>query len=473
MSGAGTRSLYCGTVPTLSTMTIEFWYKTSSDVDGRIMGALSGNNNGGGGNNWLLNYRGNIDFEVWPCSSCGSQDVHSNFNLRNAPYRGQWNYIAMTFDGGNTVNFYINGILDSTQHLNSTGLNTYAPPLEIGSSEGIGYINANIGGLKISNNIKTSFSYGSFANITNEPTTQVGSLIPPTVTGSVDLEVTGVNIDIDNYQDAIITAQVVNKGTQSTGNGFYTDLYIDHLPSGVGDLQNSIKFWVSDPIPAGGTANLTSEPICETYSSSPSCQIHLFSTASTLPQENDTYYVQTDSLGSLPTADKTNTVASEGHCFVQYDQFEYLSAQVGPPIDNSYGGASTITINPADASTLTSQTHNFAVPGDVDWAKFVAQAGQTYHIYTDNLGANTDTVLSLYDQNGTTLLAQNDDSGETIASSIDWTAPSSGTYYIKVSDWNPNTNGCNTNYNLVVQIESNPNPPTPESNQLYLPLAIR
>jgi hypothetical protein len=56
--------------------------------------------------------------------------------------------------------------------------------------------------------------------------------------------------------------------------------------------------------------------------------------------------------------------------------------------------------------------------------------------YTSNLARDVDTVLELYDSDGTTLLAQNDDSyGD--ASSIDFTPDASGTFYIRVRHASP------------------------------------
>ena len=37
--------------------------------------------------------------DVWPCGPCGSSDVRSDFNLRDAAYQGKWHHIAVTFNG--------------------------------------------------------------------------------------------------------------------------------------------------------------------------------------------------------------------------------------------------------------------------------------------------------------------------------------------------------------------------------------
>ncbi len=81
--------------------------------------------------------------------------------------------------------------------------------------------------------------------------------------------------------------------------------------------------------------------------------------------------------------------------------------------------------------------HNFDTIADEDWHFFDAIVGTTYTITTQNLEQPTDTVLYLYDQDGTTLLAVNDDApgALNLESRIVWTAPRSGRYYFKVRDY--------------------------------------
>jgi len=86
------------------------------------------------------------------------------------------------------------------------------------------------------------------------------------------------------------------------------------------------------------------------------------------------------------------------------------------------------------------QTHGFHICQDVDFVKFEATVGTRYMIQTLRLGRWYDTMLFLYDAGGT-LLTMDDDSGPGWASSIVWTAPADGVYYVKVieypSDCNP------------------------------------
>ena len=77
--------------------------------------------------------------------------------------------------------------------------------------------------------------------------------------------------------------------------------------------------------------------------------------------------------------------------------------------------------------------------GDRDFFFFSAERGREYRIKT-HLGSNDDTVLFLYGPDGG-YLDENDDSGDSGASRLEWVAPSSDTYYIEVSgfDGTPGT----------------------------------
>jgi hypothetical protein len=112
--------------------------------------------------------------------------------------------------------------------------------------------------------------------------------------------------------------------------------------------------------------------------------------------------------------------------------------------DNTFTTAKSIAVNG------TTQTHNFHLAGDEDWVKFTITTGKVYTITTSNLGASNDTYMYLYDTNGTTILAQDDDSGPGLGSQIVWTAPSNGTYYVRVRHL-INVGGCTGyNYDLAV-----------------------
>lgn len=426
-SSGGIRALLCGTVAPVSAFTVEFWINTSSDTDGRLVGALGGGGNGGPGNNWLVEYRGRIRLEVWPCSTCGSHGIESNFDLRQPQYRGHWNHVAIAFNGGNQVYFYINGNLDSIKTIpDQSGINTYAVPLEIGATESSGQINTLLGGLRIINSVKTSFPYGTYAQILNEPNATAGMLIPPPTAGEPDLAIRSFNAYPNTNGGLLVEALIQNLGTKSTTNGFYTDLYINHLPTGVGDYEGSISFWVNDPIPAGGSITLTT--VLNDLG-----QTGLNSLA---PREEitGTLFSQTDSTGALNDPERQGNIsAGLDVCVAAPDAFENG--------DGDFTGANWIT---------ASQAHNFDRLSDEDWVKFEAIAGKDYWITTSALDSYADTYLYLYASDGVTLLAANDDYGTSLASRIVWTTPNTGTYYLKVQQWNPHRAGCGTSYTLLI-----------------------
>lgn len=100
--------------------------------------------------------------------------------------------------------------------------------------------------------------------------------------------------------------------------------------------------------------------------------------------------------------------------------------------------------------------------GDQDWLRFSAVAGARYHIRTEQLGPNADTVLSLYDRDGATLLASNDDSGAGLSAAIVFTPTVAGDYFVQARQYNTRVVGRESSYQ--VRIEENlppPPPPTP------------
>ena len=115
----------------------------------------------------------------------------------------------------------------------------------------------------------------------------------------------------------------------------------------------------------------------------------------------------------------------------------FLTTSVTPPPcldsatepDDSAAQARTVAV-PSTSSRA------FCLAGDGDWVKFSAGAGRTYRLDTLNLAGGTDTVIELYATDGATLLASDDDGGGFPNSLITWTAPTSGTYYLKARQYN-------------------------------------
>ena len=96
--------------------------------------------------------------------------------------------------------------------------------------------------------------------------------------------------------------------------------------------------------------------------------------------------------------------------------------------DNSAAAAKTITFG-------TTQQRSTYPAGDVDWIKFSATAGTMYRIETTRATILPDvfTDLELYAANGTTLLVSDyEGTGQYSFSRLVWTAPASGTYFLRV-----------------------------------------
>ena len=99
------------------------------------------------------------------------------------------------------------------------------------------------------------------------------------------------------------------------------------------------------------------------------------------------------------------------------------------------------------------ETHNTHTPGDVDWFQFYAAQGFTYTITTadTNNSGYADTILYLFEDDGSTLIASNDnDPALGYMSRIVWTPTESGIYYLKVHHSDPYADGCATTYDIWI-----------------------
>ena len=77
---------------------------------------------------------------------------------------------------------------------------------------------------------------------------------------------------------------------------------------------------------------------------------------------------------------------------------------------------------------------------DVDWFRFSGVEDWVLTIETI-LGTLPDSILTLYDSDGWTQIAFDDDSGLGLASMIEWTVPHNGTFYLEVGAFNSTQTG--------------------------------
>jgi len=384
-----------------------------------------------------LNGDGNVDFSI--ATSGREYNVVGSTNLE----ANHWYHIAGVHDGGNNMWVYVDGIQER-EKTDAAPMIARDYPLYIGNApwwNGMAFSGL-IQHARISNVARRDFPY---AKINVLPTVAAGSPIAPPVAGSPDLVVLGLNTYPNADGTIIVEAVVQNQGNRDTQNGFYNDLYVDHLPTGAGDYTGSVELWVNSPIAAGAVVTLTA--------SLPNLNGQVAAAQSAAPGSETTHtlYMQTDSAGVVPETNKANNVSSVGTeiCLATADAFEG---------NNTVNAASNLGLNQA-------QSHNFSQAGDQDWLKFNAEAGKTYSLSTSNLGAAADTALYLYSTDGSTLLTANDDINDSLASRIDWVAPANGTYYLLIRHWNPNVFGCGTSYQVLWEAIDT-STPTPTSTPL-------
>jgi len=124
--------------------------------------------------------------------------------------------------------------------------------------------------------------------------------------------------------------------------------------------------------------------------------------------------------------------------------------------------------DPAQAMVISpgqSQSHNFCSVNDEDWVKFQVQSGKLYVLETDALGFTNDTVLTLYDSDGTTVLAESDDIDypQNLASRVEWKAQQDDWLYARVRHFNGRIAGNAVTYTLRLE----------EGYEVYLPFISR
>ena len=125
-----------------------------------------------------------------------------------------------------------------------------------------------------------------------------------------------------------------------------------------------------------------------------------------------------------------------------------LAASPAAPVDDCSPDIYEPDNAPEQATWVRPNTgsthHTFNPEDDRDVVRFPAVAGATYTLTTVNLFGGADTVLTLFDQDSTTIIAHNDDDLDawpTLASKIVWTAPATGIYYASVHEFTGRT-GC-------------------------------
>ncbi len=158
--------------------------------------------------------------------------------------------------------------------------------------------------------------------------------------------------------------------------------------------------------------------------------------------------VETDPVGYFSTTpNEMQVIVSLGNSY-RVDFGDYALCTCPP--DDFENDDLQAEAKPISIGVWNAQERTFCDDA-TDWITFTAQTGGVYTITTDLYGQRADTFLSLYDTDGGTLLAANDDyrGAPDYSSQIIWQAPVSGIYFIQVT----NRAGlicCQTNYRVWV-----------------------
>jgi murein DD-endopeptidase MepM/ murein hydrolase activator NlpD len=128
--------------------------------------------------------------------------------------------------------------------------------------------------------------------------------------------------------------------------------------------------------------------------------------------------------------------------------FDLLAPRICPsdniePNDN-YFSASVLPLQEDKYTSL------FDNDNDEDWYIFEAESGMLYTIRTTNLDPGMEASTELYDIDGVTLLGIADYAGNGSHSILEWRAPKSGDYYLRVAQKAESVSGCKARYEILV-----------------------
>jgi hypothetical protein len=222
-----------------------------------------------------------------------------------------------------------------------------------------------------------------------------------------------------------ITIQVRNAGT-GTGPGWRVNLYVDppdQPPTTTTPVSKTLASYLSFPPEATAQVELAGYTFAIT-----GCQHVLYAWAD--PNE------------LIPESDETNNMRVI-HLCVDPETTASPGADTFEADDDCDIDASTITTDG------TPQVRSFAPVGDVDYVTFDVTAGVVYTITATGTGSHADPSMELSDS-----CSFAPRFGKTTR--LRFTAPGSGTYYLKLTNDKPSPDPNKTTYQLMVQAGEQP-----------------
>jgi len=183
---------------------------------------------------------------------------------------------------------------------------------------------------------------------------------------------------------------------------------------------------------------------------------------------SDTQICLRDNLGNQIACDDDSGVQNGSKITWQANAPGEYYVQVNQPVQNTAGPDTLYEVSissgqcrldlyePDDTSQQarvmnlgSAMLHNFCPVADKDWVKVTIPSAGRYTFQTQLQSAGSDTILNLYEENGQSLLASNDDFSAGLASQISYNFTTPGTYYLEISHYNPSRIGRSTTYTLI------------------------
>ena len=153
--------------------------------------------------------------------------------------------------------------------------------------------------------------------------------------------------------------------------------------------------------------------------------------------------------------EQTTTLDLENHiatALVSQEGYFDLQAPLICPTDVTEPADDTLSwigALPALQSDVT-LSRWFDIQDDEDWFSLEGVTGISYTIQTLDLAVGVDTILTVYEPDGETIIASDDNSGGGLASLVTFHAPEGGVYYVQVSQANGSSYGCESSYQVRI-----------------------